>query len=537
MPVTRNALLRYRTIDRCLRNRGRRWTLDDLIAAVSDALYEYEGRQVDVSKRTVQLDLQLMRSDKLGYRAPIEVYERKYYRYADPDYAITDSPLSAQDLSRLREVVDTLRQFSGFRQMEAFGGIVGRLRDQLGAGRAGGRRVIDLEHNAQLQGLHWVDPLYEITAAGRRAEIDYQSFRTREPKTYVLEPHFLKESRNRFFVLGYLAGGGRLMIFALDRIRGVRDTGEAFERRPGLEPETFFRHTIGVSVTDQPPEEVRIRLSTARAPYVLTKPLHHSQREVGRGDRYVEIALLVQHTFELESELLALGEDAQVVSPTGLRRRMRQLTQAAASAYEHQPLTPEDFARAAERYRRRGYAFVRQLFSLRELKRLRPAVSRLQRDETLFEEGVAHQALDITTLLPETRAAMVSDVVGAYLEALGQSVARPTRLLLHRYERGATRDFASPDFTASERPRFYIALSRWRERRAGLEVRLGESAVGFDADYGQALMTRAGLPTRVLSQRGQVFWVLESEERESEECESEECESEECESEKRLSEE
>ena len=43
MPVSKNALIRYKTIDKCLRNRYRRWTLDDLIDACSDALYEYEA--------------------------------------------------------------------------------------------------------------------------------------------------------------------------------------------------------------------------------------------------------------------------------------------------------------------------------------------------------------------------------------------------------------------------------------------------------------------------------------------------------------
>ncbi len=43
MARNKNALLRYRTIDRCLRNTSRRWTLADLVDACSDALYEYEG--------------------------------------------------------------------------------------------------------------------------------------------------------------------------------------------------------------------------------------------------------------------------------------------------------------------------------------------------------------------------------------------------------------------------------------------------------------------------------------------------------------
>ena len=97
MPANKNALIRYRTIDRCLRNRYRRWTLDDLVDACSDALYDMEGIAKGVSVRTVQGDLQIMRSDKLGYYAPIEVYDNKYYRYADPDYSITNTPVSTED--------------------------------------------------------------------------------------------------------------------------------------------------------------------------------------------------------------------------------------------------------------------------------------------------------------------------------------------------------------------------------------------------------------------------------------------------------
>ena len=31
MPTNRNALIRYKTIDACLQNRQRKWTLEDLI--------------------------------------------------------------------------------------------------------------------------------------------------------------------------------------------------------------------------------------------------------------------------------------------------------------------------------------------------------------------------------------------------------------------------------------------------------------------------------------------------------------------------
>ena len=105
MPANKNALIRYNIIDKCLRNRYRKWTIDDLVDACSDALYEMEGIAKGVSIRTVQGDIQLMRSDKLGYNAPIEVYDNKYYRYADSDYSIRENRLSEDDYELVEKAV------------------------------------------------------------------------------------------------------------------------------------------------------------------------------------------------------------------------------------------------------------------------------------------------------------------------------------------------------------------------------------------------------------------------------------------------
>ena len=108
MPANKNALIRYKTIDRCLRNRYRRWTLDDLVDACCDALYDMEGIAKGVCARTVQMDIQIMRSDKLGYNAPIVVYDKIYYKYADPDYSITEMPLSMDDCKLIKEAITLL---------------------------------------------------------------------------------------------------------------------------------------------------------------------------------------------------------------------------------------------------------------------------------------------------------------------------------------------------------------------------------------------------------------------------------------------
>ena len=152
MPVNRNALIRYRTIDNCLRNRFRPWTLDDLIEACSEALYEYEGIDKGESKRTVQMDIQMMRSDKLGYNAPIVVIDKKYYTYEEADYSITNIPLTDQDLLKLNEVVEILKQFKGFTHFQELSGMVQKLEDKIHTAKTDQTSVIDFEKNENLRG-------------------------------------------------------------------------------------------------------------------------------------------------------------------------------------------------------------------------------------------------------------------------------------------------------------------------------------------------------------------------------------------------
>ena len=73
--------------------------------ACSEALCEFEGKENSVSKRTTQLDIQLMRSEKLGYNAPIVVYDKKFYKYEDEEFTITDIPLTETDIKVLTETV------------------------------------------------------------------------------------------------------------------------------------------------------------------------------------------------------------------------------------------------------------------------------------------------------------------------------------------------------------------------------------------------------------------------------------------------
>lgn len=370
MPVNRNALIRYKTLDKCLQNRQRKWTLDHLIEACSEALYEYEGIDKGVSKRSVQADIQMMRSDKLGYNAPIVVVDRKYYTYADPDYSITNIPLTEQDLGRLTEAVSFLKQFQGFSHFRELEGMVQKLEDHVYAQQTKRHAVIDFEKNENLKGLEYLDALYQSIIHQRPLQITYQSFKAREAQTFTLHPYLLKEFRNRWFLIGAREEQVNLLTLALDRIEDLAPSSASYRHRPDFSAEAYFKHAIGVSVSPKlPPLLIVLKVSHQHAPYVLTKPLHWTQEEIERDYYGVTISLQVQHNFELEKEILALGDGITVLEPPILRKIIQERLTNALDHY-HTALSPEMLDNLRQKLEKRGSSILQKVYTQRQNRKM-----------------------------------------------------------------------------------------------------------------------------------------------------------------------
>lgn len=335
MALNKNALIRYKTIDKCLQNNYRQWTLEDLIEACSDALYEYEGRTVNVSKRTVQLDIQMMRSDKLGYNAPIVVYDKKFYRYEGEDYSITDIPLNENDMNVLTETVEMLKQFKDFSLFSELGGIIQRLEDKVYKEKTHRSSIIHLDKNENLKGLHWLDELYQAIQKKVVLKVEYKSFKATEANVITFHPYLLKEFNNRWFLIGMGNKNRGMVNLALDRIVAVDyDFSTPYEEND-FDPDDFYKDVVGVTVSRVRPSVVKLWIDKHNAPYVLTKPIHHSQRLVKEHeDGSIEITFLVKPNFELERLLLGFGEAIEVIKPENLRRRIAEKLEHAANKYK-----------------------------------------------------------------------------------------------------------------------------------------------------------------------------------------------------------
>jgi len=327
MPVNRNALIRYRTIDSCLQNRRRQWRLDDLIEACSEALYEYQGIDSGVSRRTVQADIEMMRSNKLGYEAPIVVVDKKYYTYSDKNYSINNIPLNNQDMQVLSEVAGLLGQFKGLGHFADLNEMVTKLEDKIYSQKTHSVPVVDFEKNDNLKGLEWIEIIRKAIVSKNTLCVSYQSFKAREASTFCFSAYLLKEYRNRWFMLGVSHVRNKpLLTLALDRIQTVEVHIDEYIENTRINLATYYNDVLGVTKSPgQRDNEVIFWVDDKNAPYVITKPLHHTQKILKVTADGTIFSIRVIMNFELERELLGFGPKLKVLGPRILVKQMKDL--------------------------------------------------------------------------------------------------------------------------------------------------------------------------------------------------------------------
>ena len=339
MPANKNALIRYKTIDNCLRNKYRRWTLEDLVDACSDALYDMEGISKGVSVRTVQGDIQMMRSDKLGYNAPIEVYDHKYYRYSDEDYSITDMPMSQNDYEVMQEAVDMLRQLEDFEQFTEMSDVVSRLQDKLSISANNRKPIIHFDSVPHLKGLKLLNPLYNYISHKQTLRIMYQSFTATRPTEFILFPYLLKEFRNRWFLFGSRSKDMVLYNLPLDRIQSIEPIEDVpYRENPDFDSEHFFDDVIGVSKNiKNTPRTIKFWASPEQSQYIKTKPIHRSQKLIRENpeDGSCIFSIDVVINFDMYSVFMSYGPGVKIIYPRQVMCYMRDKLKEAAELYDH----------------------------------------------------------------------------------------------------------------------------------------------------------------------------------------------------------
>lgn len=340
MAINNDAAFRHRIINRCLRNNMRMWTKKALLDNINQALAEKYAftdhrKRVEIKERQLNYDLNDMEAE---YGAPIERYRDgagHFYRYTDCTFSIENIPVDEQDLQTLREAVNLLKHIKGFSISEDMDSVVRRLENKIKSSSQGNSPIIAFENPPMASGTEYLSDLYESICQKTALKIDYQPFKAPQPQTQVIHPYFLKEYNNRWFLFGWNEGKERIENLPLDRMRKIAPAKTAFKNNDIFDAETYFADMIGVTrLNGGEPEALELKVAAERAPYLLSKKLHHSQEVLHTyKDGSLRIGFKLMLNFELENLLMGFGPQVEVLKPVTLRERMKEKMEAAFKLY------------------------------------------------------------------------------------------------------------------------------------------------------------------------------------------------------------
>lgn len=330
MATTKEYSIRERVLDKYLHS-GKGYTRKELQAFVNKEL-ERRGYPPVTARITILNDLREI-SNK--YNVVIDNVKKGrfvYYSYHDPDFSIYNTGLSDEDFDQITEAIEVLKRYQGIPKISWVDELAARLETSI---HNQTRPIIMFEDASYNQGMEFFVELYEFISQKRTINLEYQDFKHTEPKAFVVYPYLLKQYNNRWFLFGRRKGHFKHTIFTLDRIVSITPSDEPFEDTT-VDLTKYFDDKVGVSEMKGEHEayDVVFRVPEKQKPYILTKPLHKSQKFISDDGEYAVFSLHVQDNFELQGELLALGELVEVLSPQSLRDEIRSRWEKCMAYYE-----------------------------------------------------------------------------------------------------------------------------------------------------------------------------------------------------------
>ncbi len=329
------AMLRYHVIDQCLRSKERQYGVEELREAVCVYFYEEMGIRKKPSRRTILYDIELMKSGKLGFTAPIEYgKERKYY-YTQPRFSIHHVPLQQNLLQEFYDALAMVRQVTQNERLFDIRNAMDKLEESLNleVNRLTEPRIY-LEHSPNEPGQFWLDQIYQAIRKESAITLYYEPFQD-DARHITISPFFIKEYNNRWYVVGWDHREERIINPAMDRITRMQISLQPYQIDRKIDHNEYFKNVYGITVLeDSPPCRITFEVRPLLSKYIQTKPIHPTQMLVEAKSDVTVYAVDVGLNYEILHRFLSFGADLKVLSPPDVVEKMKDLAIKTAERYK-----------------------------------------------------------------------------------------------------------------------------------------------------------------------------------------------------------
>ena len=326
MSLNKEASIRYKIIDSCLRNARKPFpSMEELMEACTEQL----GKEFSIS--TLQKDIKAMKEDEaLGFLAPIKFSKSQNgYYYEDKAYSISRIPLSQNDIESLLAATELLSTFSGERVSSHFESAVDKILKSVQEKyeRAPGKRsIIQLENPPKQRGYEHFDLFFRAAKERRPITFVHFSYVKRKFSNVFLHVYLLKEFQNRWYVIGFSETHQSIRTFGIDRILDPIILKKDFYMDPNFDPVAQFQDIFGVFPLRNKKEKISFQVDAMLGNYMLSQPLHESQKVLKycqNGELLIELDLLPSQ--ELIDRFCMWSSQLSVHKPLWIKSKVESL--------------------------------------------------------------------------------------------------------------------------------------------------------------------------------------------------------------------
>lgn len=173
------------------------------------------------------------------------------------------------------------------------------------------------------RGTEYLQTIIDAMQQSKELAIDYQPFYGHRA-SYTIQPYAMKTYHQRWYVLGFIKELNAIRNIALDRLLEMTIKEQPFKFPKNFNPEKYYANTVGIFVNEKlSPVKVTLKAYGKQIEYLRSLPLHKSQCET--FSKYGEFCVFEYKlclTPELSSQILAMGENVEVLEPIELREEI-----------------------------------------------------------------------------------------------------------------------------------------------------------------------------------------------------------------------
>lgn len=336
MPQTKEYVEREKVIDHYLAT-GCEFTGEELIRLINQRLRDRAYREI-TSRSTFAADIIEINSKFFNqYGEDVIKRERRgrqFVYYYIPGFSIYNRELSEKEVEDIHNLITTIRRFKGMPQFSWMETLEAHFDQVLLKNK---KPVVAFDDSYNDKAMKPFNALLDSIENEQVIDIEYRRFYYNDTTHYIINPYYLKQYGLRWYLLASFQGNENIYTFALDRIKDVVVQQDKEFEPTNVDFEHYYDDVVGVSHYGNEIEHVRIWVSPDELPYILTKPLHKSQKVESKDDNGAIISIDVIPNLELEQTILSYGDTLEVMEPVWLRLRLKDCVQNLLDIYN----TPE----------------------------------------------------------------------------------------------------------------------------------------------------------------------------------------------------